>query len=101
MSHHYSLQLFANTKQISRLFKTIVCFYYGFPGCGKSKLAFDIAMSVKDEIPFYKTKGIWWDQYNFEEVVIWVDYRGDCYEPQELFKLCDRYPYKVQIKGGF
>ena len=28
-------------------------------------------------------------------------YRGDCYECQKLFKICDCYPYKVQVKGAF
>ena len=39
--------------------------------------------------------------FSNEYIVIWDDFRGDCYEAQELFKLCDRYDYKVQIKGGF
>ena len=95
------MQHYANSKQQSRLFKTVVAFFYGKPGCGKSRLALELCKSVKDEIPYYKTKGVWWDMYDYEQCVIWDDFRGDCFEPQELFKLCDRYPYKVQIKGGF
>ncbi|XP_065664793.1 uncharacterized protein LOC136086424 [Hydra vulgaris] len=95
-SHNRSLTLYANSKQKKRMFKSICIYLYGPPGCGKSRLAFDISRNCfPDTLPFYKNKSQWWDMYSQEHVVTWDDFRGDCYEPQELFKLCDRYDYKV------
>ena len=102
VAHNRSLNTYKCMKMEPRMMKTICVYFYGQPGCGKSRLALDLCKYMyPDEIPFYKTKGIWWDLYNYEKAVIWDDFRGDCYEPQELFKLCDRYPYKVQVKGSF
>ncbi|XP_065678213.1 uncharacterized protein LOC136093183 [Hydra vulgaris] len=102
VSHHRSLDLYVSNKQKKCNFKTMVVYFYGPSGVGKSRLALDIAKHLYPESePFYKTKGIWWDLNNYNDVVKWNDYRGDCYEPQELFKLTDRYDYKIQIKGGY
>ena len=49
---------------------------------------------------YYKSIGKWWDFYNQETVVVWDDFRGCSYQASELFKLCDRYPYKVERKGN-
>ena len=85
-----------------RMSKTICVYLYGLPGTGKSRLGLDLCREIyPNEIPFYITKGIWWDLYDYQKSVIWDDFRGDRYEPQELFKLCDRYPCKVQIKCSF
>ena len=101
-SYNRSLVMYNALKQPKRNFKTFCIYLYGDSGVGKSRLAFEICKKFSPDIhPYYKTKGMWWDLFNNEPCVIWDDYRGDCYEAQELFKLCDRYDYKVQIKGGF
>ena len=101
-SYNRSLVMYNSLKQPKRNFKTFCVYFFGEPGVGKSRLAFDICKYLFPEVtPYYKTKGQWWDLFSNEVSVIWDDFRGDCYEAQELFKLCDRYDYKVQIKGGF
>ena len=101
-SYNRSLVMYNSLKQPKRNFKTFCIYFYGEPGVGKSRLAYDISMFLYPDVtPYYKTKGQWWDMFSNEMSVIWDDFRGDCYEAQELFKLCDRYDYKVQIKGGF
>nr|XP_012562400.1 uncharacterized protein LOC105847387 [Hydra vulgaris] len=98
VSHHRALPLYVSMKQHKRNFKTLCIYLYGNSGTGKSRLALDLAKWYDpDKEPYYKTNGQWWDLYDYSDVVIWDDYRGDCYEPQELFKLCDRYDYKIQI----
>ena len=101
-SYNRSLVMYYALKQPKRNFKTFCVYFYGDPGVGKSRLSYDISKNLfPDVTPYYKTKGQWWDLFSNEMVIIWDDFRGDCYEAQELFRLCDRYDYKVQVKGGF
>ena len=82
-----------------RDFKTEVHWYYGPTGTGKSKLAFELALTassyyVKD--PLNK----WWDGYEQQEVVIIDDYRRDFSTFAHLLRLFDRYPMTVEYKGA-
>ena len=38
--------------------------------------------------------------YQNEQCVIWDDFRGKSYLFSETLKLLDRYPYKIEKKGG-
>ena len=49
---------------------------------------------------YYKSDGKWWDMYQNEQCVIWDDFRGKSYMFSETLKLLDRYPYKIERKGG-
>lgn len=82
-----------------RDFKTDVYYYWGAPGTGKSRRALEEARSTGWDI-YYKPRGLWWDGYKQQECVIIDDFYG-WIKYDELLKICDRYPYKVQIKGGF
>lgn len=42
----------------------------------------------------------WWDGYDGHENVIIDDFRGDYCKFHELLRILDRYPYRVQTKGG-
>ena len=44
--------------------------------------------------------GKWWEGYDGQEVVIINDYRKDFCKFHELLNLLDRYPYRVECKGG-
>lgn len=83
-----------------RNFKTLVYFYWGEPGTGKSRRALEEAQAVNPNSIYYKPRGLWWDGYSQQECVIIDDFYG-WIKYDELLKICDRYPYKVQIKGGF
>nr|QNA42600.1 replicase protein [Circovirus sp.] len=79
----------------SRDFKTHVIVLIGEPGSGKSKFANEYEGSK-----YWKPRGQWWDGYNGEDVVILDDFYG--WVPyDELLRICDRYPLKVQVKGAF
>nr|QTE03441.1 MAG: replication-associated protein [Tarsiger cyanurus CRESS-DNA-virus sp.] len=113
-----------------RDFKTNVFVYYGLPGSGKSRLANEMARkhddddSARVEDPagsstgaegqqplqpghrgtgrgvYYKPRGQWWDGYTGQSSVVIDDFYG-WIKYDELLKICDRYPHKVEIKGGY
>lgn len=83
-----------------RRHKTWVYYYWGPPGTGKSRRALEEAESINKDSIYYKPRGLWWDGYKQQENVIIDDFYG-WIKYDELLKITDRYPYKVQIKGGF
>lgn len=83
-------------KERKRVWKPIVKWYYGKTGLGKSKQAYE-----ECEDPYTTGKTIkWWEGYDAHENVIIDDFRKDFCCFHELLKLLDRYPYRVEYKGG-
>lgn len=80
-----------------RNFRTNVYVFVGEPGSGKSA---GVAACIGEESFFYKSSGKWWDGYAQQKHVILDDFYGDL-PYAELLKVCDRYPHKVEVKGGF
>ncbi|WGN90621.1 replication associated protein [Banfec circovirus 2] len=77
-----------------RSWKTEVIVYSGPPGCGKSRLCFEMAPSA-----YWKPRGKWWDGYDGHSDIILDDFYG--WLPfDDLLRLCDRYPLRVETKGG-
>lgn len=75
---------------------TQVFWFYGPTGSGKSRAASDAEPGA-----YWKTPNSqWWDGYEYQEAVIIDDYRTDFCKFNELLRMCDRYPYQVQVKGG-
>ena len=72
-----------------------VIWCYGPTGTGKS---FWANRSYPDA--FRKPPGKWWDGYDGEETVILDEFRADWFPFYHLLLLLDRYPLKVEIKGG-
>jgi len=78
-----------------RDFKTEVFWYYGPTGAGKSYRA------SREAGPdaYYKMGGNkWWDMYDGHENVIIDDCRRDMCTFNELLRLLDRYPHRVEVK---
>jgi len=73
-----------------------VYWYWGPTGAGKTRRAFEEA---KDP---YITSGNmkWWDGYDAHEDVIMDDFRADSMTFSMLLRLLDRYPVRVEFKGG-
>ncbi len=84
-------------KERKRRWKPKVEWYYGSTGSGKSKTAYEIL----GEDVYTTGKTIkWWEGYDAHEHVIIDDFRKDFCCFHELLKLLDRYPYRVECKGG-
>ncbi|QNT09336.1 replication-associated protein [Caesalpinia ferrea associated virus] len=64
---------------------------------GKSRLARAFGERCGDL--YYKNRSNWWHNYQQQPVVIIDDFYG-WLAWDELLKLCDRYPYKVETKGS-
>ncbi|AGL09969.1 relicase [Bat associated circovirus 1] len=77
-----------------RAWKTEVHVIVGVPGVGKSR-----HVSEQHSDIYWKPRGKWWDGYCNQEVVCLDDYYG--WIPyDDLLRLCDRYPLRVETKGG-
>ncbi|AGJ74752.1 replication-associated protein [Dragonfly associated cyclovirus 4] len=83
-----------------RFFKTEVYYYVGLPGTGKSRTALEEAQAHAPDSIYYKPRGLWWDGYQQQKCVIIDDFYG-WIKYDEMLKIMDRYPYQVQVKGGF
>jgi len=81
----------------NRAHVTEVYWYYGPTGKGKSRAARDEA----GESAYWKnpTDG-WWDGYTAQSEVVIDDYRKDFCKFSDLLRLFDRYPLRLQFKGG-
>lgn len=77
--------------------KPQVYWYYGATGTGKTRKAFD-----ENPDAYFKdmSNGKWWDGYNQQNCVVFDDMRKDTFKFHELLRILDRYPLKVEYKGG-
>lgn len=96
----YSRGLIALANHFSekRNHPTELYIYWGAPGTGKTRTAYEAHNNT--EI-YMKNDSIWWDGYTNQPIVIIDDYAPyHALRLNELLRLADRYPYQVQIKGG-
>lgn len=91
------LQLYRQLFQAPRNTPPTVHWFYGSTGTGKSRRAAELG---GDDI-YWKPPGKWWDLYSNEKTVVLDDLRSEDYSFQFLLRLLDRYPLKVEFKGGF
>lgn len=80
-----------------RQWKPKVMWFFGKTGTGKTREAYN-----QSEDPYICTDDAkWWDGYDGHEDVIIDDFRADFCKFHVLLRILDRYPYRVQVKGGF
>lgn len=93
-----------------RDWKTVVHFYHGPAGCGKSKAAKEhadrlnaacIADGLSSRPPLWRPPGQWFDGYVDQSVLILDDFAGNNMSYTTWKHVCDRYPLQVPVKGGF
>lgn len=97
------LKLFIDKKNAKQFRKVEVLVYYGKTGTGKTRNA--IENTVNKNKDYYildpPINGTWWyDGYDNEEVLIVDEFYGQISQ-KTLLRICDGYPLKCQIKGGF
>lgn len=80
-----------------RDWKPQVMWFYGATGTGKSKTAYEI---LGDDCYTTMDTGKWWEGYDAHESVHIEDMRRDFLKFHQLLKLLDRYPYRIECKGG-
>lgn len=77
-----------------------VYWFWGATGTGKTQTAYSMATSAGLE-PWISGKNLrWWDGYDSHKFVIFDDFRKDFCTFHELLRILDRYPYRVECKGG-
>lgn len=79
-----------------RTAKPEVFWFYGPTGSGKSFTAFQMYPNAYFKDPTNK----WWDNYDGYAPVIIDDFRRDFCTFAQLLRLLDRYPLRVEFKGG-
>ncbi len=84
-----------------RTTKPTVYWIWGKTGTFKSTLAEQFALEHDHTPHFQQGTGKWWDGYDAHKDVIINDFRNDFCEFSELLRLTDRYPHRVQVKGGY
>lgn len=88
-------------KKENRRFKTQVTWIHGLTSTGKSEMAWEKIYGDVYDIAYSKPNNKWWDGYNNQKLVIIDDYkRCEGLLFRDLLKLLDKYPHKVEYKGG-
>lgn len=83
-------------KEPQRTWKPTVKWYYGATGTGKTKQAHE---ECEDPYVAMETAQ-WWEGYDAHAEVIIDDMRRNFCCFNFLLKLLDRYPHKIEVKGG-
>ena len=79
-----------------RNFKPEVFWFWGKTGTGKTRKVVE-----KEPDLWISGKNLkWWDGYEGQEAVLFDDFRKDFCTFHELLRILDRYPYRVEVKGG-
>lgn len=74
-----------------------VIVHWGDSGTGKT---YDAMRAVEGENYFIKEAGPWWDGYQGETHVILDEFQGGFMTRNQLLRLLDVHPVRVEIKGG-
>lgn len=76
-----------------------VVWCYGPTGTGKTRW---VVEQVADSEYYWKSDGSkWWPSYDGHPIVILDDFRASWCKLHQLLGLLDRYPYRVEYKGGY
>lgn len=76
-----------------------VKWFHGGPGLGKSRRAFYLCDEV-GVVPYVHSSGRWFDGYDQHAFAIFDDLRPTDFSFSFLLRLLDRYPLRVEFKGG-
>lgn len=94
------LQVAAGFLQTDRTWKPLVINLTGRTGTGKTMLANSIQTLLG--LPLYTAgrRSEFMEGYDNEPIVLVDDFRGSWAPLNEMLRLLDRYPYRVEVKGG-
>ena len=77
----------------------VLCIH-GPPGIGKTTACYERMGSQPYTPKITETGTIWFDGYAGEEILLLDDFRGQI-PIHEFNAICDRFPYRAPVKGGF
>lgn len=97
IKYNKGLSALINLKPPQRAEPPTVTVLIGPPGSGKTRYAFDNEPDLWCS-PIGNSK--WYDGYDRQEAVLFDDFYGGI-PYADMLRICDRYPYRVEIKGGF
>lgn len=98
---HAKEYLVANEQPRDPTANVEVVWFFGKTGTGKTRRAFyEATRDFKDDVYIKATGGKWFDGYDGESCVIFDDMRDSWFDYSFLLKLLDRYPLRVECKGG-
>lgn len=90
-------ELYRKYQPITPRTHVLACWIYGPSGSGKTHLAYEAVGST----PCYSKPGSkWWDGYDYQDCVLWDDFRCSDYPAQDLYRLLQPRPCRVENKGG-
>ena len=99
MRHHGGIQVLRALFTQPRRHAPEVVVYYGPTGTGKTMTALH-SWPEAYVVPWPGKNGMWWwNGYDGQETVVLDEFRHQV-PYDEVLRLFDRYPYKVQTKGG-
>jgi hypothetical protein len=97
--YHKAFQRYRGIKLPNRTEPTFTTVYWGPPGTGKTRAAFDEAGPDAYWLPKPNGSRVFWDGYEGQENVVIDEFFG--WMPRDLMcRICDRYPFRVETKGG-
>jgi hypothetical protein len=80
-----------------RDFTTEVYWFYGPSGTGKSHTA---RIQAGDDAYYHMSGTKWYEGYDGQSHVVFEEVRHDTFSIREFLLLADKYPYRVECKGG-
>lgn len=97
MRYHNGIEKVRNyILSTDRTTKPDVFWYWGNKGSGKTHAAKKISNNY-----YIKKNNKWWNNYNFEDVIIIDDFEPCSYNYRELLLLLDENKYDGETKGGY
>lgn len=78
-----------------RHWKPTVFWLWGPAGTGKTRFAYENFPGA-----YWTSGGKWWDGYTGHSVAIIDDFRGEQIKFEDMLRILDRYPHRVEVKGS-
>lgn len=95
-------EIYLKYHEKQRNFKPTVTWLYGQAGTGKTRRAMEDAKAkgFGDDVHTQTESTKWWDGYDGHKVVIMDDVRDTYCSYVRMLNLLDRYPCRIECKGG-
>jgi len=96
LRYNRGIREYKRIRAIQRNWAMELVFIIGPSGTGKSRHARDIS---GDDV-YFMMPGKWWEDYEGQHTVVWDEFYGHSCPFSLLLRILDRYPLKLECKGG-